>query len=115
MAVRKNRRRGGVRVLDVRRGGFGAQVAPVAPTIKDIDLWLRVNGTDVANSNSTQSLTDVDEREVVAFTRIVQLQAGDYFELMFAVNDLTVALNSFVADAVSPLTPSVTISVVQIR
>lgn len=115
MAVRKNSRRGGVRVLDVRRGGFGAQVAPVAPTIKEIDFWLRVNGSDVANSNSTQALTDVDEREVVAFTRVMQLQAGDYFELMFAVNDLNVALNSFAADAVGPVTPSVTINVVQIR
>ena len=111
---RRDKRRYGRTARDVRRGGLGTRTPVVLPDIKDVDLWIRVNGSDVANSNSTQSLTDTDEREVVTFTRIIQLQAGDYFELMFAVNDLNVALNSFPADAVNPLTPSVTINVRQL-
>ncbi len=115
MAVRRDRRRGGADVLDTRRGGFGVGTPIAAPTIKNVDVWLRVNGTDVANSNSIQSLTDYDEREIMSFSHILELQAGDYIELMFAVNDLNVFLNSYPSDAVSPLTPSVTISITQVR
>ncbi len=115
MAGRRDRRRYGVRALDVRRGGLGAQVAPAIPTIKDVDVWIRVNGTDIANSNSIQSLTDTDEREVMVCKRVVQLQAGDYIEMMFAVNDAAVVLNSFVADAVSPVTPSVVLNITQVK
>lgn len=111
---RRDKRRYGRTAKDVRRGGLGTHAVPVLPSVKDIDLWLRINGTDVANSNSVQSLTDTAEREIVTFTRVIQLQAGDYFQLMFAVNDLNVALNAIAADAVSPATPSVTMNVIQI-
>lgn len=112
---RRDKRRYGRTAKDVRRGGLGTRTPDVIPTIKEIDVWLRVNGTDLANSNATQAMTDLDEREVMTAKHIVQLQAGDYIELLYAVNDVNVALNSFAADAVNPLTPSVTISIVQVR
>lgn len=101
-----------------RHDGLGARTPtppPVIPTIKDVDFWFRINGTDVANTNSTQSLTDTDEREVVSFSQVLELLAGDYFELMFAVNDINVLLNSFPLDAVGPLTPSVIINITKVK
>ena len=115
MAIRRDRRRGGAEALDTRRAGIGVGTPGVAPTIKDIDLWLRVNGTNVANSNSTQSLTDHDEREAISFSHILELQAGDYVELMFMVNDLNIILNYFAATGILPVAPSAIISVTQVR
>lgn len=115
MAVRRDRRRGGADVLDTRREGVGVGTPIAAPTIKNVDVWLRKNGTDIANSNSIQSLTDIDEREIMSFSYILELQAEDYIELMFAVNDLNVFFNSYPSDAVGPLTPSVMINITQVK
>ncbi|MCK5604448.1 hypothetical protein KAR91_21335 [Candidatus Pacearchaeota archaeon] len=115
MPVRRDRRRSGADAEDTRRGGLGVGTAVPPPDIKDIDAWLRVNGVDVANSDSIQSLTDLDEREAMSFSHVLELQAGDYIELMFQVNDLNVMLNSFVATGTTPVVPSVTINVTQVR
>lgn len=115
MAIRRDRRRGGADVLDTRRGGVGVGTPGVVPTTKELDLWLRVNGVDVANSNAMQAMSDLTERETVTCTHVVQLEAGDYFEVMFAVNDLNMILNTLTADAVGPATPSITLIVSEVR
>ena len=99
---------------DTRHAGLGLRdPSPVTP-IKNIDFWFRINGVDVANTNSSQSMTSTSEREVVAFSQTLSLQDGDYFELMFAVNDLSVILNTITASAFGPAAPSVILSVVEI-
>lgn len=112
---RRDKRRYGRTAKDVRRGGLGTRSTPVSPTIKDLDAWIRVNGSDVANTNSIQSMTSTSEREVMTFTHVVELEAGDYFELLFMVNDLNVVLNNVIAGASNPATPSVIANIERIR
>jgi hypothetical protein len=113
---RRDKRRHGRTARDVRRAGlFGPRTAAPAPPIKELDVWLRVNGVDVANSNSMQAMEDLAQRQVVSFSRTVELDAGDYVELMFAVNDLNMGLNAIAADGVNPATPSVVINVTQVE
>ena len=115
MPIRRDRRRTGADAKDTRRGGFGDASVKTEVSIKDVDVWLRVNGVDVANTNSMQSLTDLDEREIISFSHVLELQAGDYIELMFMVNDLNVILNSFAATGTTPVVPSVIVNVTQVR
>ena len=114
MPVRRDRRRGGADVLDTRRGGVGVGTPSAVPTIKEIDLWLRKNGVDIDNSGVMQAMSALTERELVSCSHIVELQAGDYFEVMFAVNDLTMILNTRAADAVGPGAPSVSLSITKV-
>ena len=115
MAPRRDKRRYGREAEDVRRGGVKPPVPPVSPTIKEIDVWFRVNGADIANSNSVQAMTALTEREVVTATQILDLEAGDYIQLMFAVNDLNMTLNALVADAVAPAAPSIIVNITQVE
>ena len=111
---RRDKRRYGRTAKDVRRGGLGTRTPYTPPSISDINVWLRVNGTNVANTDSKQSMTAFTERETLTASHIVKLDAGDYLELVFAVNDLNMLLHAYAADAVNPAAPSVSISVEQI-
>lgn len=110
---RRDKRRYGRTARDVRRGGLGAQ--RTVSVIKNINLWLRVNGTDVANSNIIQSMTPFVENEAIAFSHILSLQTDDYCELAFAVDHLGVVLKAASATAFGPATPSVTLNITQIQ
>lgn len=110
---RRDKRRYGRTARDVRRGGLGAQrfVSP----IKNINLWLRVNGIDVANSNIVQSMTPLIGDEAIAFSHILSLRSSDYCELAFAVEDLNLILKATSATTFGPATPSVTLNITQIQ
>jgi len=77
-----------------------------------INVWARVNGVNVANSNTTRVVSDLTS---LTFTHVIELQVGDYYELMFAVNDLSIILDAQTAAGVAPATPSVIIDVEKIR
>lgn len=114
MAMRRDKRRYGLRALDTRRGGHGAQVAPAVPTIKEIDIWLAINGVDQNYTNVVQSSTDLNERKTISGTYVVDLDAGDYVEIMFAINDLNLFLNA-IAAGTGPATPSIAVNVTQVE
>ena len=118
MTPRRDKRRYGRTARDVRRGGLGTQRTP--STVKNINLWLRVNGIDVANSNIIQSITPLVENEAVAFSHILSLQTNDYCELAFSVNDLSTLLKAtpiriFGGQSFGSATPSVTLNMTQIQ
>lgn len=113
MTPRREKRRYGRTARDVRRGGLGAQ--RTASSIKTINLWLRVNGIDIANSNIIQSITPFVESEAIAFSRILSLQTNDYCELVFAVDNLGVMLKADPIRIFGPATPSVTLNMTQIQ
>ena len=113
MTPRRDKRRYGRTARDVRRGGLGAQRAVSA--IKNINLWLRVNGIDVANSTIIQSITPLVESEAIAFSHILSLQTNDYCELVFAVDNLGAMLKATPTRIFGPATPSVTLNMTQIQ
>ena len=114
MATRRDKRKYGLYAKDTRKVGYGAPIIPSVPTIKEINAWIRVNGTDIDSSNARQATIDLTEREVMSFSHIVDLSAGDYLELMFAVNDLNLAIQAIGVTGFNPATPSVTLSVTEI-
>lgn len=91
--------------------------------IQYIDLWLRQNGANVANTNSQFSIlarkNATSPSSLIAVTPyIVTVAAGDYIETMWRVSDVGVTIQQLPAVAASagvtpaiPATPSVILTV----
>lgn len=74
-------------------------------------IWLRINGVDVTNSASQVRLKGTDGELVAAWNFFADLKAGDYFELMWSVNDTAVQLTAQAAASPVPGIPSIILTV----
>jgi hypothetical protein len=90
---------------------FSAQFVNTAGGTHNVWVWLRKNGTDVANSTTTLRLQGNNAETVAAWNFLLDMNAGDYFELMWEVSDLAVALLADPASAVHPAIPSIILTV----
>jgi hypothetical protein len=90
---------------------FSAQLVNTAGGTHNTWIWLRKNGTDVANSATTLRLQGNNAEEVAAWNFLLEMNAGDYFELMWEVSDLAVSLLADPASAVHPAIPSIILTV----
>jgi hypothetical protein len=89
---------------------FSAQVfRTTGSSSQHIDIWLRVNGTDVANTNSRVNVNDHSIYHVAAWNWFLLLAASDIVEIMYSVTAATIELRSEVANLIipHPETPSV--------
>lgn len=89
---------------------FSAQVfRTTGSSSQHIDIWLRLNGTDVPNSNSRVNINDHSIYHVTAWNWFLYLAQFDTVEIMFAVSNATIELRSEVANLIipHPETPSV--------
>jgi hypothetical protein len=89
---------------------FSAQVyRTTGSSSQHIDIWLRVNGTDVANSNSRLNVNDHLIYHVAAWNWFLLLAASDTVEIMWATTNANIELRSEVANLIipHPETPSV--------
>jgi len=100
--------------LNVRNAGtynlqFSAQVTNTDTAIRDADIWLAKNGSTVLGSNGEFSVPNshggVSGRLLPAWNYIIELNAGDYVELMWNVTSTQVFLD-FIAAQSSPTRPS---------
>lgn len=82
---------------------------------KNVQTWLRKNGTDVAHSNSYVSISANGQSAVFSSAFLISLQAGDYIQIMWATNDTTVSLNAIAATGYSPSAPSSIVTVSQVQ
>lgn len=89
---------------------FSAQVfRTTGSSSQHIDIWVRVNGTDVANSNSRVNINDHSIYHVPAWNWFLYLAASDIVEIMYSVTAATIELRYEVANLIipHPETPSV--------
>lgn len=90
---------------------FSAQLDNTSGGDHLIYIWLRVNGTNVANSASQVRLKGNDAELVAAWNFLYSLNAGDYFEIMWSVSDTAVQIIALAAAAPVPAIPSVILTV----
>lgn len=90
---------------------FSAQIDTTVATDHLTWIWLRKNGTDVPNSASQVRTKGNNYATIAAWNFLLSMNAGDYFELMWAVDDTGVYLNSSAAGAFHPAIPSVILTV----
>jgi hypothetical protein len=74
-------------------------------------IWLRKNGTDVPDSATVLRFQGNNTEDVAAWNFLLQMNAGDYFELMWEVDDLGVSLHADPATGVHPAVPSIILTV----
>lgn len=74
-------------------------------------LWPRINGVDVPNSASRVRIQGNDNELIPAWNFVLSIEPGDYFELVFAVDDTSVQIQQFATTAFCPATPSVILTV----
>lgn len=90
---------------------FSAQLDKTAGGVGLVWIWLRKNGVDIPNSATQIRIQGNNAETVAAWNFLLDMNAGDYFELMWEVDDTTVQLLAEVASAVHPAIPSVILTV----
>lgn len=93
---------------------FTAQLNSESSNAKTFWFWPRINGTDVAGSTMRITVHDNGEAKTVARTGMFQMNAGDYLEAMWAVDNLDTSLQAYAAETFCPATPSVTLTLTSV-
>lgn len=102
---------------------FSAQLTSSNSSAKKVWIWPRVNGADVPKSNSEITLAGNGSVLVPAWNWVLSLQANDYFEIMYAVEDLALSILAVAAQTGSngtaafarPAVPSIILTVTQVQ
>lgn len=90
---------------------FSAQLDKTSGGTGLIWIWLRKNGVNVADSAGQVRLQGNNAELLAAWNYIIQLNAGDYIELMWEVDDISVIILADPATAIHPGVPSVILTV----
>jgi hypothetical protein len=90
---------------------FSIQLKNTTSSGQDVDIWFRKNGTDIPNSNSrfhppARKGSGDPSHIIAALNFFVELNAGDYVEIMYKVDNVNVTIEHFAASA-SPTRPAV--------
>lgn len=94
---------------------FSAQIDNTSGGDVLLYMWADINGTAVPNSMSRWRIKGNDSEMVPALNYVLQMKAGDYFRLMWAVDNTNAILDSFAATAFGPAAPSVILTVTQVN
>ena len=95
---------------------FSIQFTNTTNASQDVDVWFRVNGTNVANSNSRFGFAPRkgvgDPYHIIAaLNYFVSLNATDYVEIMWRPTDVGVSIEQYAAGT-SPTRPAVPSAIV---
>lgn len=74
-------------------------------------IWARVNGIDVANSASEVAIQGTTAENIAAWNFVLEMTAGDYFQLMWSVDDTNIQIKAVTAAAPVPAIPSAILTV----
>lgn len=89
------------------------QLTSGSASVKNVWIWYRKNGTDIANSALITSMDSGTAIRVPSRTFLISLVAGDYVELMWAADDVNVTLDAIPATAFAPAAPAALLTVNQ--
>lgn len=90
---------------------FSAQLDKTSGGVGLVWIWLRKNGVNVPDSAGQVRIQGNDAEIVSAWNYLVQLNAGDYIEIMWEVDDTSVQILYDTATAVHPAVPSIILTV----
>lgn len=89
------------------------QMASSSASVKNVWLWFRKNGVDVANSSRIISLDSATAIKTIAISQFFSMAANDYIEMVFASDSTNMTLNTTPATAFAPATPAAILTVTQ--
>ncbi len=73
---------------------FSAQFESGSASTKKIWIWPRINGNDVANSNSEITISGANTTMVASWSWTLSMTSGQYFDMVFAADDVGVSIVS---------------------
>lgn len=102
---------------------FSVQLSSGSSSAKKVWIWPRINGVDVPNSNSEVSISANGEAQVASWNWALSLNANDYFEIMYAVDDTNIQIVATAAQTgatgtatfARPAVPSIILTVTQVQ
>lgn len=89
------------------RGGGGSG--------NSFNIWFRLNGSNIANSDTKMTVPSNAPYVVAAWNFIVSVTAGQYVEMVFASDNSNIIIEHEPATAIAPAIPSLILTAVQIR
>lgn len=94
---------------------MSATIHSTSASSKDVWIWPRIDGVDVANSSSmVNSLDTNNHRQTINRSGLFSLTSGQYLQWMWSTNDLDLDLHGTAASAFGPAVPSATVTVAQV-
>ena len=90
---------------------FSAQLNKSGGGSGNVFIWYRVNGVDAANSATSVTLAGSSSAAVAAWNFVINLSAGDYFELVWSTSDTNCEIQAAAASGPVPAIPSVILTV----
>ena len=90
---------------------FSAQFINTGGGANRVWIWLRKNGVDVTQSATVIRIQGNNTENVATWNFLLQMNAGDYFELMWEVDSTNISLHADPATAVHPAVPSIILTV----
>ena len=94
---------------------FSAQIDKTSGGTANIWMWGRKNGTNIAQSASRSQIQGNNAELIMTVNFFVEMSNNDYFELMYAVDDVSVIILAEAATAFAPAVPSVILTVNQVN
>jgi hypothetical protein len=91
-----------------------AQLSSTSASAKNLWLWFAKNGAAIANSAAIETETGNNAFASMLRSEIIELNAGEYVEAMFAVDDVALFLNAEAATAFAPAAPAAHLVVSQV-
>ena len=93
---------------------FSAQIAKTGAGNDNSYIWLKKNGTNIAETTGITRVSGNGDRIMAAWNYLVTAAAGDYYELAWAATDTDVILQASTPGGVIPAVPSVILTVVPV-
>jgi hypothetical protein len=97
---------------------FSLQFKSTSNTTESVDVWFRKNGVDVDDSNSVFGISprksaSIPSQLIASLNFFIDLDAGDFMEIMWHVSSSDIVLEHFAAGAspTRPATPSAIVTV----
>lgn len=91
------------------------QLTSTSASVKNVWLWYRKNGADIANSSQIVSLDSGTAVKAPTRDMFFSLAANDYIELIFACDSTAVDMDFVAANSFAPAAPAAILSVTQER
>jgi len=94
---------------------FSAQVEQSSGATEHIYIWLRLNGSNVAQTAGVVSIQGSSAQVLPAWNYVLQLAANDYIELVWSTTNTNAKLLAAAASSPVPAIPSVILTVTQVN
>mgnify|MGYP001006685303 FL=1 len=94
---------------------FSAQISSTSSSTVKFYFWPRLNGTDAANNTIIYALHQNDATQVVSRSAKFDVSAGDYLQVMWAVDGTSGYLDASTSTSFSPAAPATTLHITRMH